>query len=174
MDTAVRTGVSWRGDQLYLWVWGAILVVLGAGSLLLHPDFAVGDAVTDEHLFGVFEVNGWHGVAGLTSGLVALAFARSDRWAPTVAALVGGVGGVLPAIAMFLAGDGNVALGLIPVDYVDAVLLHLVPGLLGLAVAMRYAVCGISASGGMTPKRPDWKSSTAWISSARVFITKGP
>lgn len=125
-----------RLDQLYLWIWGGMLVVLGAGSLLLHPDFSVGEEVSGEHLFGLFETNGWHGLAGLTVGLVSLAFARSDRWAPLVAALVGGVGGVLPALVMFAAGDGNVALGVIPVDTADAVSLHLVPGLLGLAAAL--------------------------------------
>lgn len=142
METAVRTRVPLRGDQLYLWVWGAMLVVLGAGSLLLHPDFSVGDDVAGEHLFGVIETNGWHGVAGLTMGVLALAFARSDRWAPTVAAVVGGVGGVLPAVVMFLAGDGNVALGLVPVELRDTVLLHLVPGVLGVALAIRYAASG--------------------------------
>lgn len=139
MDTAVRTRAPLRGDQLYLWVWGAMLVVLGAGSLLLHPDFSVGDEVSGKHLFGVFETNGWHGVAGLTMGILALAFARSDRWAPTVAAIVGGIGGVIPALIMFAAGEGNAALGVVPVDIRDAVLLHLLPGVIGVGVAMRYA-----------------------------------
>jgi len=142
METAAGTATIPRADQLYLWVWGAILVVLGGGSLLLHPDFAVGDDVSGEHLFGVFETNGWHGIAGLTMGILALAFARSDRWAPTVAAVVGGVGGILPAVVMFLAGEGNAAAGLVPVDIRDAVLLHLVPGVLGVALAMRYAASG--------------------------------
>ena len=54
--------------ELYLWTWGAALVFLGVGSLVVHPDFAVGDRVTGARFLGV-ETNGWHGVAGLASGL---------------------------------------------------------------------------------------------------------
>lgn len=135
MATAVRARPAPRADQLYLWVWGAILVVLGVGSLLVHPDFAVGDDATSGHLFGVVETNGWHGLAGLALGALSLAYARSDRRAPLVAALVGGLGGVVPALVLLAAGDGNVALGLIPVDVTDAIVLHLVPGVLGLVCA---------------------------------------
>lgn len=123
-----------RPDQLYLWVWGAMLVVLGGLSLVIHPDFATGDKVTGEHLFGVIETNGWHGLAGLTVGILSLAFARSRRWAPTAALLVGVLGGILPALALF-AAHGGVALGVVPADNVDAVTLHLIPGVLGVAAA---------------------------------------
>lgn len=121
----------------FLWVWGGALVVLGSGSLILHPDFAVGDAVTAERLFGVFETNGWHGVAGLLTGLVALASVWRGVMKAEAALVVAIAGGILPAVAFFVSGDDTAALGLIPVDIADAVSLHLVPGLLGLgAVAI--------------------------------------
>ena len=68
---------------LYLWIWGAGLIVLGTGSLVVHPDFAVGAEVTEEHLFGVIETNGWLvGRASRASG-IGPAFGRGDR-APSV------------------------------------------------------------------------------------------
>ena len=41
-------------------------------------------------------------------------------------------------------------------------------------VQWRTARWGIRALSGTTPRRPAWKSSTAWASSALVFITNGP
>jgi hypothetical protein len=124
--------------ELYLWVWGAALVFLGVGSLVVHPDFAVGHGVTGARFLGV-ETNGWHGVAGLAAGILALAYARSRRWAPTVAMVVGVVAGLVPGVVFVISGDRSVALGLIPVDMVDAVALHLVPGVIGALCALATA-----------------------------------
>ncbi len=154
MDTAVGTERIVRGDQLYLWVWGALLVFLGLLSLAVNPNFGYGETVTHEHIFWVVETNGWHGLAGFTFGLLSLAFARSDRWAPLVAAVVGGVGGVVPALIMFAVGPDSNALGLIPVDYYDAVIFHLLPGVVGLATAR-----AATASGGRMVRSPDNRAS---------------
>ncbi len=134
MEAAVaeRQAVASRA---YLWIWGAALVVLGAGSLLLNPSFATGQDARAEHLFGVFETNGWHGLAGLSAGIVALVFAPSRRWAPAAAIGVGVLGGIVPALVFLASGDGSVALGMIPVDFADAISLHLVPGIVGVACA---------------------------------------
>jgi hypothetical protein len=139
-----------RPSRLYLWIWGVLLVVLGAGSLIINPDFSTGADVHAEHLFGMFETNGWHGLAGLLAGLAAVAFAPSSRWSPTVAAAVGGAGGVLPSLLFFAVGDDNIALAAIPVDFPDAITLHLIPGLIGLACA--YATVLRRREG--PPRRP--------------------
>ena len=34
-----------------------------------------------DHIFGIFETNGWHNLAGLISGLIALGFATRPEWA---------------------------------------------------------------------------------------------
>jgi hypothetical protein len=135
-STRVGTARLPTPAQLYCWIWGIALVVLGAGSLLVNPNFGVGDDVKGEALFGSVVTNGWHGLAGLSAGLVAVAFARSRRWSALVAAGVAVIGGIVPAIIFFLAGDGEVALGIIPVDITDAVLLHLVPGIVGVLCAL--------------------------------------
>lgn len=121
-------------SQIYLWISAAYLLILGVGSLVINPSFAAGDAASVKNLFGVLETNGWHGLAGLLLGLAALPFAISAPWRRRGAALIGALlllsGGLL-----LVYGDGGVALGLIPVDTTDAVLLHVVPGVVGLVCA---------------------------------------
>lgn len=130
-----RTVSSWTPAQLYLWTWGPLLVVLGVGSLIVHPDFSLGSDVTGRHLFGVVDTNGWHGLSGLGTGLAALAFARSERFSTTAAALVGVGAGLVPAAVFFAVGSGGIAFGLLPVDIPDGIWLHLVPGVVGVAAA---------------------------------------
>ena len=43
------------------------------------------------------------------------------------------LGGIVPALLFLVSGDDSVALRLIPVDVADALTLHLLPGLVGLA-----------------------------------------
>jgi len=129
--------------HLYLWVWGPMLIVLGVGSLILHPDFGTGDGVTERHLFGVFETNGWHGLAGLSAGVAAVLAAWSGRWIREAALGVAVLGGIIPAAVFLVAGDGSAALGIIPVDVADAVTLHLVPGLVGVGAVAAGALSGV-------------------------------
>lgn len=119
--------------RLYLLVWGSALVVLGVGSLLVHPDFGTGDAVSGEHLFGVFETNGWHGLAGLLAGVVSLVSAAANRRTREVTLGIALLAGIVPAVAFLVSGDDSAAFGLVPVDAADAITLHLIPGLVGLA-----------------------------------------
>lgn len=68
-----------RESHLYLWIWGAMLLVLGVGSLIINPDFSTGRDATQKHLFGFLETNGWHGLAGASAGVAAVASAWSTR-----------------------------------------------------------------------------------------------
>lgn len=54
--------------RIYLWISAGYLLVLGIGSLFVNSSFAVGDEATADHLFGVLEMNGWHGLAGVFLG----------------------------------------------------------------------------------------------------------
>lgn len=120
--------------RIFLCVSAAYLLVLGIGGLMVNSSFKVGDDLPHGHLFGVIETNGWHNLAGVLLGAQSLYHAVSGRWlreGALAVALVSLVSGLI-----FLAyGDGNVALWLVPVDTADAVLLHVLPGAVGLICA---------------------------------------
>ncbi len=120
--------------RIYLWISVAYLLVLGIGSLIVNSSFAVGDEAAAEHLFGFAETNGWHGLAGVFLGSTSLFFALSQRWAREGAALIG-LFSLASGVIFLLYGDGAVALWLVPVDITDAVLLHVLPGVVGVVCA---------------------------------------
>ena len=128
--------------RVYLFIWGSLLIVLGVGSLIIHPDFAVGDHVTARPLFGVLETNGWHGLAGGSLGVLAVYSAYTRRWMTVVGLVVAVVGGIVAAVIFLVSGDESSALGLIPVDAIDAFTLHLLPGVVGLACLTASRVRG--------------------------------
>jgi hypothetical protein len=75
-----------------------------------------------------FEVNGWHNVVHLLSGLVLLAAMRRRSTAKTVAIAFGAVYGLVAVIGLI---DGNDVLGFIPVNAADNVL-HIALSALGV------------------------------------------
>ncbi len=97
-------------------------------------------------LFGVFDVNGWHNVVHLASGVVALALARTH---PRQFALGFGTLYVLLAVWGFVLGDGESILSIVPVNTADNVL-HLVLGVSALAV---YALTGQRRARTVPPAR---------------------
>ncbi len=140
--------------RAYLSVWGPVLIVLGVGSLIVNPDFGVGDHVSHDRLFGRFETNGWHGLAGGLAGVAAVCSAATRLHVRAVAIGVALLGGIIPAAIFLASGDGSAALGIIPVDVADAITLHLVPGLVGLAcVAIPDALTARRASGHVRARR---------------------
>jgi Domain of unknown function (DUF4383) len=98
MDSAVnRTDLSkstrWSPARLYLVVSGAFLLVVAVAGFAVNHSFPIGrdqvEAAGTGHLLGILETNGWHNLAGLFSGLVALGFATRPRWARFGALLKG-------------------------------------------------------------------------------------
>jgi len=79
-----------------------------------------------------FEVNGWHNVIHLLSGLVLLAAFRRRGPAKTVAIAFGVVYGLVTIIGLI---DGNDVLGLIPVNAADNIL-HIALSLLGIVAGL--------------------------------------
>ena len=84
-------------------------------------------------MFGVFETNGWHGLVGGQAGVAALLSVWTRRRVREVSLGVALLAGIGAAAIFVVSGDGSAALGLIPVDLADAITLHLIPGLVGLA-----------------------------------------
>jgi len=124
--------------QVYALTFGLALLLAGILGFFYTADFSTGDATKDpanrDALIGIFDVNGWHNVVHLASGLLGLALAGSWRSARLYA---WGFGLTYLAVTVwgFAIGDGESILGLIPVNTEDN-FLHLAISLLGIVAAL--------------------------------------
>jgi hypothetical protein len=124
-DRAERGGATLA--QLYCLLGGLSLLLAGIFGFLADDSFDVGDSLGRDSFLG-FDVNGWHNVVHLASGLLLLSVSRSRRGAKTVAL---GFGLVYGAVAVIGLIDGSDVLGIIPIDGADNVL-HVLLALLGI------------------------------------------
>ena len=124
--------------QVYALVFGAALLLAGILGFFYNADFSTGSATTDpgnrDALIGAFDINGWHNIVHIASGLLGLALARSWRGARLYAY---GFGTVYLAVTVwgFVIGDGESIAGLIPINTADN-FLHLGISLLGIMAAI--------------------------------------
>lgn len=89
---------------------GPVLILVGILGFFVDTDFGVGASAEGTHdtLLG-FEVNGWHNVAHILTGLLPLAFLGSARRAKT-GALVFAMGYLVVTILGFIGGNDVVQL----------------------------------------------------------------
>ncbi len=123
-----RTPAQW-----YCLLVGAALLLAGILGFIAEATFDTPAGGRDR--FGdliVFEVNGWHNLVHLASGLVLLAAAARRSSAKVVALAFGLVYGVVTIIGLI---DGSDVLGLFPVNAADNVL-HIALSVLGIASAL--------------------------------------
>jgi hypothetical protein len=107
--------------RLFCLVVGATLVLVGLLGFIAESQFDTGAGVDGEK-FIVFEVNGWHNVVHLLSGLFLLALSRRHDTARIAALSFGAIYAVVTVIGLI---DGKDVLGLIPVNPADNIL-HIV------------------------------------------------
>jgi hypothetical protein len=124
--------------QLYALVFGAVLLVVGILGFISDASFGSGDDV-DGSDFIIFEVNGWHNIVHILSGLLGLALWRRADTA-RLYALAFGATYLVVTVWGFVTGDQ--VLWLLPVDAADNVL-HLL-----------IAVAGIAAGLASSPREP--------------------
>ena len=128
--------------QLYCLLGGLALLLAGIFGFLADATFDtsttvdpeggnVGGGLQGDSFLG-FEVNGWHNIVHLASGLVLLAAFRNWRLAKTVAIGFGLVYGLVALIGLI---DGSDVLGFIPVNGADNVL-HIGLSLLGIVAGL--------------------------------------
>jgi hypothetical protein len=117
--------------RLYALLVGSALTIAGIIGFFYDSSFDTGSALTTDAVFGVLDVNGWHNVVHIVTGLLGLA---AVGYAARVYALVLGVVYVAVAIWGFAETTNGfgVILDFLPVNTEDNVL-HLVLGLTGLA-----------------------------------------
>jgi hypothetical protein len=116
--------------QVYALVIGATLTVVGIAGFFYNADFGTGDGTARDAVLGVLDVNGWHNVVHIATGVVGLLVAGSYGGSRGYAIGLGAIY-LLVALLGFLAGDGDEIVNLIPVNTEDN-LLHLLIGLAGL------------------------------------------
>ena len=118
--------------QLYSLLFGAVLLLVGILGFFVDSSFGnVGADVEGDELIA-FEVNGWHNLVHIASGLVGLALWRNPAAARSFAL---GFGAVYLVVTLWGFVDGNSVLGLIPVNGADNVL-HLLISLAGIAAGL--------------------------------------
>lgn len=118
--------------QVVAGVLGAALVVAGLLGLAVDASFETGAGIDGDRLVGL-EVNGWHNLVHLASGLLLLTGLGSNERARKVCTLFG-----LTYLVVTIVGlaDGDDILGLLPVNAADNVL-HAVLALVALWAAKR-------------------------------------
>ena len=119
--------------QIWSLTLGAVLVLVGIVGFLVEPSFAVGDSATSGTLI-LFDINGWHNIVHLLSGIVGLAMAATPARARLYAIGYGGVY-VLVTILGFVVGDGGYLLSIILINTADNVL-HLAVAVTGIAIGL--------------------------------------
>ena len=137
-DARRRSPAFW-----YCLLGGATLVLVGLLGFIADASFdtsTTGDAdrlgnangaLQGDSFLG-FEVNGWHNVVHLASGLLLVLAAAKAKSAKTVALGFGVVYGIVTIIGLI---DGNDVLGIIPINAADNVL-HLGLSALGIIAAL--------------------------------------
>ena len=117
--------------QLYALLFGAVLLLVGVVGFAADSSFGTGSDVEGSNLIA-FEVNGWHNLVHIASGIAGLALAGTVAGARTFALGFGAVYGVVTLWGFI---DGNSVLGLIPVNAADN-FLHLAIAALGIAAGL--------------------------------------
>jgi hypothetical protein len=113
--------------QIYALVFGVILLLIGILGFFADASFEAGSNISGGELLG-FEVNGWHNLVHIASGLLGLAVWSDAAKARAYAIAFGSVYLVV-TIWGFITGDN--VLWLIPVNTADN-FLHLVIAATGL------------------------------------------
>jgi hypothetical protein len=111
---------------------GATLVVAGIVGFFYSSAFGSPGKV--DGVLGILDVNGWHNVVHIASGLLGLAMSRSYSAARLYCLLLAGAYTVV-AIWGFVVGDGGTILGFLPVNTEDNVL-HTVIAVVSLVVGL--------------------------------------
>jgi len=140
-DDGRHTGMT--PAQWYCLLAGAALLLAGIFGFLADATFDTGASGADDDGGNVggglqgdsflgFEVNGWHNVVHLLSGLLLLSVFRRRTPAKTVALAFGVVYGIVALIGLI---DGTDVLGLMPVNPADNIL-HIALSLAGILAAL--------------------------------------
>jgi hypothetical protein len=117
--------------QLYALTFGVVLLAVGILGFIADSSFGSGENVNGSD-FIIFEVNGWHNIVHIASGLLGLALWRRND---TARAYALGFGAVYLVVTIWGFVTGDQVLWLLPVDTADN-FLHLLIAVAGLAAGL--------------------------------------
>ena len=126
-------GTSRSPAQLYALIFGAVLTFAGITGFFYNSEFTTDKSVHDA-VFGILDVNGWHNVVHIATGILGLMLASSYSSARAYALAVGFIY-IGVAIWGFIIGSGDSILSIVPVNTADNIL-HLLIGIAGIAAGM--------------------------------------
>jgi len=115
--------------KLYAGVIGATLLV--AGIIGFFYSSAFGSPGEVDAVLGILDVNGWHNLVHIASGILGLLAFASGPAASRTYALAFGAVYIVVAIWGFIIGSGESILGIVPVNTEDNIL-HVILGVLGV------------------------------------------
>jgi Domain of unknown function (DUF4383) len=129
MDSADRKTPA----MLYAGVVGAVLVLAGIVGFFYNAEFTSDESVRDA-VFGILDVNGWHNLVHILTGVLGLLAYGAGVYAARSYAMAVGVVYLVVAAWGFIVGDGDSILSIVPVNTEDNVL-HLLLGVGGVWAA---------------------------------------
>jgi uncharacterized protein DUF4383 len=139
--------------RLYAGLVGAVLVVAGIIGFFYEAEFTSDESVRDA-VFGLLDVNGWHNLVHIATGVLGLLAYGAGANASRTYALGLGFVYLVVAIWGFIVGDGDSILSIVPVNTEDNIL-HLLLGVGGLAAwAASPAATDRRASAPPAPSAP--------------------
>jgi len=115
--------------SLYAGLIGATLLIAGVIGFFYSASFGSPGEV--DAVIGVLDVNAWHNIVHILSGLLGVLAFRAGAQASRTYALAFGLVYLVVAIWGLIIGDHESILGFIPVNTEDNIL-HLILGLLGI------------------------------------------
>ncbi len=119
--------------RLYAGVVGAALIVTGIIGFFYEAEFTSDESVRDA-VFGLLDVNGWHNLVHILTGVLGLLAYGANAYASRTYAFGLGIVYIVVAAWGFAIGDGDSILGIIPVNTEDNIL-HTLLGIGGVAAA---------------------------------------
>jgi hypothetical protein len=119
--------------QVYALTLGVVLVAVGLLGFIVEPSFGIGDSAQRGTLIA-FDINGWHNVVHVLSGIAGIALAGTAAKA-RLYCIGYGIVYVLVTILGFVVGDGGLLLSIIPINTADN-LLHLAIAFTGIGIGL--------------------------------------
>ena len=120
--------------QLYALIFGITLVGAGIVGFFYEASFSSGNDAARDAVLGILDVNGWHNLVHILSGVIGLAVVGSYANARLYALLFGAVY-IVVAILGFIYGNGDEIFSIVPVNTEDNVL-HALIGIAGIGAGM--------------------------------------